>query len=357
VLVTESLISIVSMYSAGSLSERKNPSLIIKNIQIIRGLLIALIALILYTSYSIYFLPLVNFLVRFTKPYYKSGLFILQGEIFPKKSLRKMYSSSNIMFYLGQILGIACAGFLLTLNNLYEGILVSSAFYFISGLNIVPITKTNFNNFENKPTVLKKKSSIENWFVLIVDLVLKKYFLYLLVASSINLILLIGLKNILAPIVNKNFSNSSYWMSILDAALILGCLISSYCTGKYLNKYSMFWINIFSLLGQILILFLLGIVSQSFIIVMFFFVVGFLNTVSWIQYAAYVQLECNSLIRGKIVQIRDFLAVICTALFMPFLAFLNENSVFNAVMGVSLMAISSVAFFVLYYFIKMKEIK
>ena len=205
----EQLVSIFAAFLAGPLVDRAISSKFFLVSESIRGIIVTLCSVVLFKSSNLMAVYIMIFAIQIGKPFYKSGLFVVETEIFSKEQLPKYNGRSVTSMQLGSFLGIWIGGLLIIQDIPVVGFSLNGISFLSSGICMALATRKSSLNRPSEPMT----SFVSDWKVMIRMIQGQKSIVSASLLGSIDYALPNLFNILLAPLVFFKLSNDSLWFN------------------------------------------------------------------------------------------------------------------------------------------------
>ncbi|MGG7178499.1 MFS transporter [Clostridium paraputrificum] len=331
VIILENIISFVVPFIAGAIVDRRDSKKISVLVDILRfGLLLSSV-LVLNTEYSIQLLMIILSIINILNCFYKAANFKLISKLASSdKSLLNLSSYLNIIFQVGQMIGIGIAMPIIIKFGIKLILIINASSFLISSIIVY---KMKFNKDLATESELISNISIKNiifdWIDLIKLLKDKYSLVHSIIFSTVDLISISMINLMLVPLVSQYFSGKDYLISICDGAFAVGAIVGGYYVAKFIAEKNIYKYKFFGSLtqGGLFILITLGVkINSSLILVLLMFSLGLANTISIVIYQYIIQKESEINIKAKITSLKSFILSIISLIFIPFIGGILNKS-------------------------------
>lgn len=211
----------------GPFVERWNKKKIIVACDLLSGLLVTLLAFLVYMeSHATLFIYIICFLLNTVNLFFSPSINSIIPAILSKNELQKGMSYIRMVTYLGQIMGAAVGGVLVGIVGVYITILINAISFFLSA-----IAGFMLNYKEQAQTVSKKyMGQVKDGLKYIYSYPLLRKMLFLAICCNLFLPALL----VFIPIVIKTeMGLDAIHYGIADAAVPIGAVITAYALSRH----------------------------------------------------------------------------------------------------------------------------
>lgn len=211
----------------GPFVERWNKKKIIVACDLLSGLLVTLLAFLVYMeSHTTLFIYIICFLLNTVNLFFSPSINSIIPAILSKNELQKGMSYIRMVTYLGQIMGAAVGGVLVGIVGVYITILINAISFFLSA-----IAGFMLNYKEQAQTVSKKyMGQVKDGLKYIYSYPLLRKMLFLAICCNLFLPALL----VFIPIVIKTeMGLDAIHYGIADAAVPIGAVITAYALSRH----------------------------------------------------------------------------------------------------------------------------
>lgn len=318
----EQLVSIFAAFLAGPLVDRAISSKFFLVSESIRGIIVTLCSVVLFKSSNLMAVYIMIFAIQIGKPFYKSGLFVVETEIFSKEQLPKYNGRSVTSMQLGSFLGIWIGGLLIIQDIPVVGFTLNGISFLSSGICLALATRKSSLNRPSEPMT----SFVSDWKVMIRMIQGQKSIVSASLLGSIDYALPNLFNILLAPLVFFKLSNDSLWLSLLDSSFALGAAIGGLILGRFVNQFGLRKAALWGFTLQALSFLLLFLDKPKFVFPMAIFFFGFGNSLSWSGWQGWLQTNISKPHRAKFSIFRQMITTSITAIFALLIGYLLEIS-------------------------------
>lgn len=334
ILILETILAFSTQAFASIVSDRGKAKQSAFIADFIRGFGVTACGIIALMGYPIG-IVFATFIINLLKPFYRTATFKMGPMIAEGQNLARYNGRISACSQMGQLIGAAVSGIIITFFSAYLAIILNGVSYIISAICISIAKIPNQNTFTKEGFCIKKiiggfkvRELYVEWNDLIKYVVKTPTLLWLLILCTTDFIICSFINISYAPLLQMS-NSANWWISVWDCAYAIGAILGALIYGRLKNFNIP--VNIISICVFTQGLAIIGVNFHSAIIVtLSMFVVGITNIISFSGFNYSLQNISLKGFHGRIAGIKQLFISGATTVIVPIISFSLNYSILIA---------------------------